>query len=49
LGSIPGEARADFRREVEVGKDELFALKRNLIDSERELEQFRKKHDLKRR
>lgn len=40
------EAVADFRAEAALGRDELFALRRRVIESEREREHFRAVHGL---
>lgn len=40
------EAVGDFRAEAALGRDELFALRRRVIDSEREREHFRVQHGL---
>lgn len=40
------EAVGDFRAEAALGRDELFALRRRVIDSEREREYFRATHAL---
>jgi hypothetical protein len=48
LGAIASDAQGHFAREVHAGKDELHAAKQKLIDSERELQQFRSKHHLTR-
>jgi hypothetical protein len=42
------EAVGDFRAEAGLGRDELFALRRRLYDSERERELFRKRHKIAR-
>jgi len=42
------EAVGDFRAEAALGRDELFALRRRLYDSERERELFRKRHKIAR-
>jgi hypothetical protein len=42
------EAVGDFRAEAALGRDELFALRRNVVGSEREREHFRKVHRLMR-
>jgi len=42
------EAVGDFRAEATVGRDELFALRRRLNESEREREGFRKRHRIER-
>ena len=40
------EAVGDFRAEAALGRDELFALRRRLHDSELEREHFRKRHKI---
>jgi hypothetical protein len=42
------EAVGDFRAEAGLGRDELFALRRQLRDCEMERDYFRKRHDLRR-
>jgi hypothetical protein len=48
LGSLEGGAKADFTHDLHSGKDELYALKRNVIETEQELTRFRHEHGLRR-
>lgn len=48
LGSVCQSAITDFARETAVGTGELYARKREVIDTERELNRFRKHHKLPR-
>src|ERR1700730_16326448 len=51
VGGLPEaapEAVGEFRAEAALGRNELFALRRRLYESEKERELFRKRHNLER-
>jgi hypothetical protein len=48
IASIAGSAIADFQRETHAGTGELYALKRDVIETEAELTRFRESHRLSR-
>lgn len=48
LDTTAADAVTDFERQTRLGRDELYALKREVIQTEQELNSFREEHGLKR-
>lgn len=48
MATVAGDAITDFERKTHIGTSNLYALKRDLIESERTLNNFKKQHGLER-
>ena len=48
IGATAGDATTNFERNTHIGTSDLYARKREVIESERELKRFRERHGLKR-